>query len=183
VDNPTITVEFNGDVTRPEWHRVYVDACRDAALQSNVDVVDLNSPGADRESGPALLVRVIAASDVGAASVSAAIAEDAGRQAANISLALGISAFGDDAVDAVQAIVHLIGQGPAGIFRWIQPAGSPDELRSRIVYWVLLVVDRRALSPAREFGDSPSEVILDQLPTSTSDAAVSRVDPFGKEVP
>lgn len=180
---PPLIVEFNGDATRSEWHLIYLDACLAAAEQTVVDVFDVNSPNVGPNARPSLLVRVVAAGDIGIAAISAAISEDAQRQAEDASLALGIGAVGSDAADVVPTIVGLVGNGPAGSFRWIESAETPDELRSKIVHWLLLVARRILLGrPGREFGDSASEAILDQLPATRLDAAVLRADPFEKEV-
>lgn len=160
--SPSLVIQLAGQDF--SWHRAYISA-RDSveAARAGVRIYDYPDRPAHYGGGVALLVRVLRATDQAKPLALAKVRGDCARQGADGRLALGISPFGDGAIDAALVIEAELGDAPVGLSRWVTGAATLDELRELIATWLLHVVDRRF---PRSRADV-EEVLADELPVGS----------------
>lgn len=149
-----LIVQFSGDPREHGLHRAYLDACRTVEDYRAVSIIDSTELVMRRDLADqplALQIRAFLAVSPLDAEIQRAIVSDHQAQLQEQHVSLGISPAGPQAQPAVDEIRTLIGDGPPGAFRWIIASQDVDRLRSLIVEWLLLVIDRR-LGSAGSFG-------------------------------
>lgn len=143
---PVIVTTFIGDPREHGWHRAYLEACGAVREARDVAVIDVRERPllqAPADSYLSLLVRALRAATMQTEEGKESIREHDRAQHNDASMGLGISPCGPDSETARDAIFELIGQGPAGCFRWVWPSVDREQLRRWIADWLFLMADRR----------------------------------------
>lgn len=164
--NLLITEFSGGMMVEPSWERAYVEACRRAEAERDVHVVDVRDVPEGFEARVVLAVHAVTAQQVLTGVARPPLAEAHVRQANDPVLALGVSACGGQASEAVEQVLAWFAWVPAGASRWVVGVADAGCLRDAILAWLLVIADRRfggRFSEESLFGHV-AEVVRDELP-------------------
>lgn len=140
-----LVTRFSGHMSHPEWEEAYLTACRQVAVDHEIDLRDFR----DCRTYPiALAIRAVKADEAESRRVEDQILGDVREQASDGSMTLAISIIGATAQYALPRLRELVGAPPAGLSRWVEDASGTEDLAAKMMRWIRLIHARRSATPA-----------------------------------
>jgi pimeloyl-ACP methyl ester carboxylesterase len=176
---PVIVTRFLGNFDEPDWEYAYLVACRDLEAEIGIQVVDSRDLV---ESIPiSIAVRVIASSSVNPDNIiqREVLMADSGAQQLDGHYTLAISPNGIDHETAVSVIKAWIGEGPAGVARWIHGSNDVLALRKLVFKWLRTLAARYPHRYRNEDDQLEFETLRSELPRNLDETDTSRPRYFG----